>query len=66
MIHVVVVLPGAEVQEVEIRRIVGGTQPNDENQYIVSANGREAHFQHRYGDGWMLCVSRALLALGGA
>lgn len=68
MISVAVALPehgGSVIRVVTIRRIVGGTDMNSMNQYVVTIEGEsiEATFHHRYGDGWMLCVSRALQAL---
>lgn len=63
MIEVTVRLPGNETYVLDIKRIAGEGTEDSLNRYRAWLLGRSVDYDHRYGDGWVLCVERALSAL---
>ena len=72
-LHVTIKVNDDLITDVHIGRIEGGTNPEDINRYVVVA-GEEPltigtwlelgkQFDHRYGDGAVACVRKALEAL---
>jgi hypothetical protein len=44
--------------------LISHNHPDDEvHWYVISVAGQNARFQHRYGDGALMCLRRGLLAL---
>jgi hypothetical protein len=72
-IHVTIAINKDTIETLHIGRIEGGSDPNDINTYLAALgkqpksleewkeNGVE--FQHRYGDGALTCVRKALQKL---
>jgi hypothetical protein len=72
-LHVTIKINRETLETLHIGRIKGGTRPNDLNSYLVIV-GEEplglsewesggVEYSHRYGDGALVCVRKALEAL---
>lgn len=74
-LNVTVSLNGTPLNNFHIGRLKGGTEPDDVNLYAVVASDRPddsrikyadwlnaPQFEHRYGDGFEVCVQKALQA----
>lgn len=72
-LHAEIYINSTYIDGLHIGRIAGGTDPNDENTYLVVngplprstegwTNGG-IQFNHRYGDGALVCVRKAIQAL---
>jgi hypothetical protein len=72
-LHVTIKVNDDLITDVHIGRIEGGANPKDINKYVVVAGEEPLHidtwlelgkqFDHRYGDGALVCVAKALEAL---
>jgi hypothetical protein len=72
-LHVTIKINRETLETLHIGRIKGGTHPNDLNSYLVVV-GEEplglsewessgVEYKHRYGDGALVCVRKAIEAL---
>lgn len=72
-LHIDVAINESPIESLHIGRIKGGTKADDVNTYLVVNGARpttleEWHdygveFQHRYGDGALVCLRKALQAI---
>ena len=75
-LHVTVKINRETIETLHIGRIEGGTGPDDINKYLVVVGEEPLRmdtweeygvaYKHRYGDGALVCVRKALDALEGA
>lgn len=74
-LHVTVKINRETLETLHIGRIEGGTEPDDINKYLVVVGEEPLRmdawekygvaYEHRYGDGALVCVRKALDALEG-
>lgn len=72
-LHVNVKVNEYDIENLHIGRIIGGTRPDDINTYLVVIGERPTtleywkdcgtEFTHRYGDGALVCLRKALEAI---
>lgn len=72
-LHIDVSVNEHHIESLHIGRIAGGTSPDDVNTYLVVHGDRPitldewrnngVEFNHRYGDGALVCLRRALDAI---
>lgn len=75
-LHVTVRINRETLETLHIGRVEGGTSPDDVNKYLVVVgeepllldlwNTYGIEYEHRYGDGALVCVRKALDALESA
>jgi hypothetical protein len=71
-LHVTININRHTIETLHIGRLSGGTKPNDMNTYAAVLGERPywvedwergVQYEHRYGDGALVCVKKALEAL---